>query len=132
MTKAGKVVRRSEALGSAADNRDAVSRIRRLEWMDPLAALHFIVSDEALEIIDAERLLNQGPATLRFAGCRTNPAHDGRQGTSLFDDPNRFLVIAHRDLADISRYIDTGGTGPLAGRGAFVGTGVADHPGGRW
>ncbi len=116
----GQVVRTGETTGTCADDGDALAVRRRGLGLERLRHAQIQVGDEALDVVDADRLVDLAAAApAHLAGTRTDAAADGRQGVLLLDQPDRLAEFAERGQGDVALDVHSGGTGLLAGADAI-------------
>jgi hypothetical protein len=117
VAEAREVVRGGQAGRAGADDEHApAARGRRR--IGPPALLDREIAEEALDAVDADRLVERPAVALRLARVVADPAHDRREGVVLHDPPPGALVAGAALLGLVEPALDV-----LAGRAAAVARG---------
>ena len=128
----GEVVGRSEAGRAGADDEHPPARGRGGHGHRP-ALLDGGVADEALDRVDADRLVELAAVAGRLAGVVADAAHDGGEGVVLHDPAPGTLVAGTALLGLVEPALDvlTRGAGVVAGRHPVRVDGTLGAPGAR-
>ncbi len=110
------VVGRREARRPGADHRDLACRWAARSAAGRRRRAQIEVGDVALDVVDADRLVEHAPAAaLDLAGAGADAAADRRQRVGVLDELDRVLVLADRRQGDVALDVDPGRAGELAG-----------------
>jgi len=109
VTAHGQVVRAREAARAGAHDGHALAVARR--HLGPVRLCHaqIEIRDEALDVVDAHRLIEQvAPAALDLARPRAHPAADGGQGVLLLDETDGLAELPQGRERDVALDVDAG------------------------
>ena len=84
----------------------------------------FLLSDELLDVIDRDRLVDGSAGAVELARMVADAAADRGEGVLVLDEGERFFVAAFARHLDVALDGDVGGAGGLTGRGAGFGNDV--------
>jgi hypothetical protein len=113
MAQPPQVVGSRQAGGAGADDEHAFAALS-LGWGERPALLDRLVAEEALDRIDADRLVDLGAITGRFTGMVAHPPHHRRQRIVLCEQAPRGFIIAGFGMGQPALNVLASGAGVIA------------------